>query len=165
MNQNRIMTDNITNAVFMLQQRSSREFYISPYYTEIIDRAIDYLLRNPHLDKRPRYLIRNAIADAKKTIRKRQRICSIVYSQPFLTEYISDCHSRNRAVEEFWAFKDWFKRIELSDRDKLIIDFLLRGKTEYSLAQYWNISVKQARVRICRTRKRIFQLWQTDSNL
>lgn len=159
------MTDNIANAVLMLQQKSSRKFYVSPYYTEIIDRAIDYLLRNPHLDKRPQYLIRNAIANAKKTIRKRQRICSIVSSKPFLTENIPNRHSRNQAVEEFWAFKDWFERIELSDRDKLIIDFLLRGKTEYSLAQYWNISVKQARVRICRTKKRIFQLWQTDSNL
>ena len=165
MNQNRIMTNNIASAILMLQQRSSKEFYVSPYYTEIIDRAIDYLLRNPHLDKRPQYLIRNAIANAQKTIRKRQHICSIVSSTPFLIENIPNHHSNNQAVEEFWAFKNWFECIKLTERDKLIINFLLQGKTERNLAEYWHISVKQARVRVCRTKKRIFQLWQTDSNL
>ena len=165
MNQNQIMTDNIANAVLLLQQRSSREFYVSPYYTKIIDRAIDYLLRNPHLDKRPQYLIRNAIANAKKTANNRQRICSIVSLKSFYTEYIPNRHSHNQAIEEFWAFKDWFERIELTDRDKLIINFLLRGKTDCHLAQHWKIPIKQARVRISRTKKRIFRLWQTDSYL
>ncbi len=40
----------------------------------------------------------------------------------------------------------------------------MRGKTERNLAEHWNISLQQARVRICRTRKRIFRRWQTDSN-
>lgn len=161
------MNENIKKAVLMLQQRSKKAFYRSPYHTEVIGRAIDYLLRNTNLNKNkpPRYLIRNAIANAKKTINNRQRICSIVSLKPFYTEYIPNRHSHNQAIEEFWAFKDWFERIELTDKDRLIINFLLCGKTDCHLAQYWKIPVKQARVRISRTKKRILQRWQTDSNL
>lgn len=158
------MNENIKEAALILQRRSKKAFYRSPYQTEVIGRAIDYLLRNTNLNKPPKYLIRNAIANAKKTINNRQRICSMVSLKPFYTEYIPNRHSYNRAIEEFWSFKDWFERIELTDTDKLIINFLLRGKTDCQLAKHWNIPVKQARVRISRTKKRIFQRWQTDSN-
>ena len=159
------MTDNIANALLILQKRSEKAFFRSSYRTEVIDRAIDYLLRNPHLNKHPQYLIRNAIANAKKTIHNRQRICSQVPLKSFSIENIPNRHGRNQAVEEFWAFKNWFERIELIERDKLVVNFLLRGKTELDLAKYWNIPLQQAHVRVCRTRKRIFQLWQTDSIL
>lgn len=158
------MNENLEQAVLMLQRRSRQKFYSSPYYTEITDRALDYLLRNLHLNKHPGYLVRNAIANAKKTIYKRQHICSIGNLQSLSIENIPSRHSRNQAVEEFWAFKDWFERIQWKNRDRFIIKFLLCGKTEHDLAEHWNISVKQARVRICRTKKRIFQLWQTNSN-
>ena len=105
------MTDDIASAVLMLQKRSSREFFASSYYTEIIDRAIDYLLRNPHLNKRPQYLIRNAIANAKKIIHNRQRICPTVTLKPSHKENISNRHSTNQAIEELALLnKEWIEQ-------------------------------------------------------
>ena len=100
-----IMNENVKKAVLILQQKSKKAFYSSPYHTEVISRAIDYLLRNLDLNKPPKYLIRNAIANTKKTVNNRQRICPTVSSKFFSTEYIPNRHSHNQAIAETLPLK------------------------------------------------------------
>ncbi|MBC6475336.1 MAG: hypothetical protein GDA48_23095 [Hormoscilla sp. GM102CHS1] len=165
------MNANVINAVLMHQERQNREFYFSSYWSERIDRAIDKLLRNSDSLKPPSHLVRNALSDAGKVIDRRQSICSVVEirqvdkdnQQQHELESFPDISANSS--EELLAIKSWLERARLLEKDRTILSILLKGGEAEDVAQRFNSTVKQARVRISRTRKRAWKLYQEDTHV
>ena len=165
------MTKDVFQAVQQLQQLSRDYFYSSPYWTERTDRALNSVLRNPSKSGNPHHLVRNTLSDARKILHRRNEICSFTRIRTYdddsgsdnSIETIADFHCEN--LETIWQYEDWLERACLNEKDKIILNLLLRGDEAQEVAKKLGITIVQARVQISRTRKRAKARWEADTNV
>lgn len=164
------MTDDVFAALKLLQQRSCNYFYSSPYLTEQVDRAIDTIIRNPDSSGKPFHLIRNALSDARKVLRRRSQICPFAEIRTceddrfeHTLEMVAD--TRFKDLEAFFQLEDWLERTSLSSQDREVLTLLLNGSEAKEIAKKLGISVQQVRVWITRARKRAKRRWEVDTSV
>ncbi|MEH2102550.1 MAG: sigma factor-like helix-turn-helix DNA-binding protein [Nostoc sp.] len=164
------MTDDVLAALKLLQQRSRIYFYSSPYLTEQVDRAIDTILRNPNTSGKPFHLIKNALSDARKVLRRRSQICPCAEIKTCEDdrserniEMVAD--PRFKDLEAVFQLEDWLERTSLNSQDRVVLTLLLNGSEAKEIAENLGISVQQVRVWISRARKRAKNRWEVDTNV
>ncbi len=165
------MTQDVLQAVQQLQRLSRHHFYLSPYWTERIDRALTSILCNPRKSGNPHHLVRNALSDARKILHRRHEICSFTRIQTYDDDFgndnsietVADFHCQNS--ETILQYEDWLERACLNEKDKIILNLLLRGDEAQEIAKKLGITIVQARVQISRTRKRAKARWEADTNV
>lgn len=163
------MTADLLLAVQILQSKNSQFFTSSPYWTERIDRAINSLLNTPGHIGYPPNIVRNALSDAGKNLRRRQELLPIVD----IKEVDKDGTPIHRKVElipdpsaqstiNYVELELWLDQICLSPTDRAILQILLQGGEAEEVRKHFNISLPQARVRVSRVRSRVWTIWKGE---
>ena len=164
------MTDDVIKAVQLLHKRSDKSFYKTPYWTERIDIAIDIILRHPNSEGNPFHLVKNALSDSRKFLRRRSQICPLIEikisaDEPseHNIEIVAD--PRIQGLETVFTIKHWLEKASLSESEQFLLTLLWHDEEAKEVAEKLGITVQQARVRISRARKRAKTLWEADTNV
>ncbi len=139
-------------AIKLLQEKS---FHISDiYHQELCDRAIDDLLNNQHRQGEPAKLANCAMGNARKVLVGREKFW---VHCPDIMDYAPSNDSYEHLVMEI---KDFIEKSNLNPGDKEVLVHLLEGFEAEDIASLLSTSVKNARVRISRSRKQALKLWR-----
>lgn len=159
------MTGDVITAVERLQGLSNRYFACDPYKTDCIDLALDAILRNPDKKGDPSCLVRNALGDARKTMRRHYRIHPI---EPFGDEesysrFVEDAPDKSHFNSQSRIdIIDWINNLPLGLIDKSILRILTCGGDAIDVATRHHFTYSQAQVRVSRAKARARQLWKKE---
>jgi DNA-binding NarL/FixJ family response regulator len=166
------MTPDVISAFLLLQERSARQAH-SAYWAERIDLALDDLTRNPHRTGAPEHLVRNALSEAGKLMRRRQDLAHrelrvlapaarrLGAGAPEVLEV--PCPASSAAIEDVEARLDVAARLRsmrLLPSDRRILKMLMEGATGEQIAEALRVRPATARVRIYNARQRAEVLWK-----
>lgn len=173
------MTGDVVLAIQQLQGRIGRvPTTRNRYWTERYERALDELVRNPDKTGNPTYLARNASANAGKVLKRRLELCTpiqnsedddavgrqprgvSVLKDPAATRALEEVEDTVAAGELRLVIDAWFAEADLSDRDRTVVEILLREGDEYDVARQLDLTLSQARVCVSRARARARSSWQ-----
>lgn len=147
------MNEEILGAVAALQGRCSRER--RQYDGEVLEEALDDLVRNPQRRGEPDYLAGSAVARARTKLRRRAEIAPCV-SLEKVAGLVVDDNGKHEAI----MARDVVDRISLPSRDRRYLHLVAAGAESREIAEHEGVSLPLARVRLSRARKRVRESWK-----
>jgi len=146
------MNDNVTKAVMRLQARLDRTS--NPWRAEQAEEALNILLSQPDRDGDPQHLMRNALADASKKLKRRTKILA-EYTN--MVQVLSDQASDGFGIL-LVEVTDLVNR-GLSAADQALLGLFLDGAEANEIANDLQLPVARVRERLSRTRARARAAW------
>jgi hypothetical protein len=144
--------DNVTKAVALLQARTRTR---DPWRAEQAEEALNFLLSKPDRTGDPQRLVRNALAEASKKLRRRAKI---------FTENIDRIQMVNGQANDGlgtlrFDLTNLIRRGGFNARDRSLLSRALDGSEAEDIAQELQIPIQRARERLSRARARAQQVW------
>ncbi len=146
------------SAIVSLQRRALRSR--ESYTIDVVDRALDEIVRNYDNPKPAPWQVRSALANAAKVVRGRREVVAPVDfrdergSQPGVTD----------AELELVDVRDWLDRTPaLSDTQRRLLVRIADGDDAVELAADSGVPIPRMRERIARARSRARQAYVTEA--
>jgi len=169
------VTDDVVEAIAVLQRRCRRQGRNNPYWNERIERALDDLVAHPDRIGNPYHLARNALSNAGHLLDRRQELCQISLAGDLCTlDAICDLASRHAErrvpsrprsataddapVQSAIGLRLQLDRSPLSAADRWLLGKLADGTTSAELAEQLDVPAPRVRVRISHARRRAREL-------
>jgi FixJ family two-component response regulator len=149
------MKTNVAEAVARLQAR--RQHLKDYWHIEQAEAALDILLAQPDRQDEPRYLVRNALADAGKKLKRRARLAADYACFRQLEDEGSDDDAR-----AFLHATDFIERT-LTPADRTVLRLVLGGAEPNEIADTLGTSVLRSRERLSRARARARAAWEREA--
>jgi len=140
-------------AVMALQDRCSHEQRQN--VGEVLEEALDDLVRNPDRQGDPNFLAGSAVARARTKLNRRAEIAPTV---PL--EKVSEPAIDDSAKHEAVLARDAVERGGLTARDRHYLHLVAAGADSREIAELEGVAVSLARLRVCRARHRARRVWQ-----
>lgn len=140
-------------AVKALQDRCSREQRQN--LGEVLEEALDDLVRNPDRPGDPDFLAGSAVARARTKLKRRAEIAPTV---PL--EKVSEPATGDSAKHEAMLARDAIERSDLTARDRHYLRLVAAGADSREIAELEGVAVSLARVRLSRARNRARRVWK-----
>ena len=169
------MTNDVVEAIAVLQRRCCSQGRNSPYWNERIERALDDLVAHPDRIGNPYHLARNALSNAGHLLDRRQGVCQISLAGDLCTlDAMCDLASRNAdrripcrprpattddaPVQSAVDLRLHLDRSPMSAGDRWVLGKLADGMTSAELAELLDVPAPRLRVRISHARRRAREL-------
>jgi hypothetical protein len=146
------MNKGTIGAIRALQDRCSRERRKN--VGEVLEEALDDLVRNPNRDGDPDFLAGSAVARARTKLKRRAEIAPSV---PL--ENVSEPATDDRGKHEVLMAKDAVERSGLTAKDRCYLRLVATGAGSREIAELEGVAVSLARVRVSRAHSRARRIW------
>jgi hypothetical protein len=146
------MNKHVTIAVRRLQGRlrTARSFYIE----QQIEEALNLLLKNPHKTATPEALVRDAMREASRKLKKREALFEAFRIRTARKPQRGRRPGPTRFEIEAFVGQD------VEARDRPLLEVALAGGSAPEIARLLSIPRARAAERLSRARSRAFRRWQ-----
>jgi|SRR6478672_5420808 len=166
------MHPNVAKAIEVLQLRTLRERRSRE--GEILEEALDDLVRNPERDNDPEHLARSAVARARTKLQRRAEIAPVTreLDRPDEEEGLRERlslrlgpmpSSTDNASHQLLMARDAIARSGLSKRDRAYLRLISDGFEASDIAADYDEPLPLVRVHLSRARNRAREFWQQAS--
>lgn len=149
------MHPNLIKACAMLQKRIARYETVNHWLTEQAEEALNELVTRPNLTGEPNHLVRNALSNARKKLKRREALMD--YHSPNITFGVDRAITDALPQAEF----DLLAVINhLPEQDRRLLEFVAADLDAVKIAALVQLPVQRTRERISRARNRARIAWK-----
>jgi DNA-directed RNA polymerase specialized sigma24 family protein len=157
------MNSNVTSAIAALQGQALNEYRVVD--GEVLEEALDDLVRNPSRTGDTKHLIGSAIARARTKVFRRHRLAPIVGridEQPEPEEdsgFVITPRTTDEPAHDLIEARDAVARSDLPARDRNYLHLISNGFDARDLADLERAPLGTIRVRVTRAQARAREMW------